>query len=220
MKILLIEDNEYIIKGLVYLLEQHNFSVVYESSLKDARKQKLDEFDLIILDLMLPDGDGLTFYKNYIKGITPVIVLSAKDEEEQVVMALDSGIEDYIIKPFRSKELLSRINKILERNQKEKVIKINNLKFMLDTMQVYKDEEEINLTALELKILFLLLENHNRIVERDLIIDRIWDASGKFVNDNTLTVYIKRIREKLESEDLIKTIKGIGYRIDLWKRIQ
>ena len=144
-----------------------------------------------------------------------MIVLSAKDDEEKVVEALDAGVEDYIIKPFRSNELLSRINKVLKRNIKESIITFENLKFNMESNQVYINDEEVILTGLEIKILFLLLENHNRIVTRELIIDRIWDVSGKFVNDNTLSVYVKRIREKLKNEGIIKTIKGIGYRVDL-----
>lgn len=218
MNILLIEDNDFIIKGLTYLLKQNGFNVYVVPNLKKALELLTKTYDLIILDLTLPDGDGLEFYQNNISKTIPTLVLSAKDEEEQVVAALDAGIEDYIIKPFRSKELISRINKILNRNIKEDVIIYKNMRFYFSSSQVFVDNAEIKLTSLELKILFFLLENHNRIVERDMIIDRIWDISGKFVNDNTLTVYIKRIREKLQNEDFIKTVKGIGYRIDLWKK--
>lgn len=219
MKILLVEDNDLIIKGLLFLLEQHNFEVIVAHNLNDASKNLTKDINLIILDIMLPDGDGLNFYKSNIKGEIPVIVLSAKDDEEKVVEALDAGVEDYIIKPFRSNELLSRINKVLKRNIKESIITFENLKFNMESNQVYINDEEVILTGLEIKILFLLLENHNRIVTRELIIDRIWDVSGKFVNDNTLSVYVKRIREKLKNEGIIKTIKGIGYRVDLWKRM-
>lgn len=215
MKILLVEDNDLIIKGLQFLLEQHGFVVSVAKTLFDASVKINDGIDLIVLDIMLPDGDGLDFYKNNINGDVPTIVLSAKDDEDKVVEALDSGVEDYVIKPFRANELLSRINKILKRNVKENIITYENLKFNMESNQVYVNNEEINLTGLEIKILFLLLENHNRIVTRELIIDRIWDVSGKFVNDNTLSVYVKRIREKLQNENLIKTIKGIGYRVDL-----
>lgn len=219
MKILLVEDNDLIIKGLQFLLEQHGFVVSVAKTLFDASVKINDGIDLIVLDIMLPDGDGLDFYKNNINGDVPTIVLSAKDDEDKVVEALDSGVEDYVIKPFRANELLSRINKILKRNVKENIITYENLKFNMESNQVYVNNEEINLTGLEIKILFLLLENHNRIVTRELIIDRIWDVSGKFVNDNTLSVYVKRIREKLQNENLIKTIKGIGYRVDLWKEM-
>lgn len=213
MKILLIEDNEMIIKALKYLLESHEYYVDVATSIKKAKEKIINTYDLIILDIMLPDGNGLDFYKSYIK--EPVLVLSAKDEEEDVVKAIDMGVEDYIIKPFRSMELLSRINNIIKRNKKDNIKKYKNITFDMDSYKVYVDEEEIILTGLELKILFLLLENSGYLVTREMIIDKIWDASGKFVNDNTLSVYIKRIREKLQNDELIKTKKGIGYRVDL-----
>lgn len=212
MKILLVEDNEMIIKALLFLLEQHNYKVIVANKLSLASKL-ISDIDLLILDLMLPDGDGLTFLKEH--NNIPTLVLSAKDEEDIVVKAIDLGAEDYIIKPFRSKELLSRINNILKRKKKNNTITYENIKFDMDAYKVYVNEKEVIFTGLELKILFLLLDNRNRIVTRDTIIEKIWDLSGKYVNDNTLSVYIKRIREKLNSESLIKTIKGIGYRVDL-----
>lgn len=201
-----------IIKALLFLLEQHNYKVIVANKLSLANKL-ISDIDLLILDLMLPDGDGLTFLKEH--NDIPTLVLSAKDEEDIVVKAIDLGAEDYIIKPFRSKELLSRINNILKRKRKNNTITYENIKFDMDAYKVYVNEKEVIFTGLELKILFLLLDNRNRIVTRDTIIEKIWDLSGKYVNDNTLSVYIKRIREKLNSESLIKTIKGIGYRVDL-----
>lgn len=213
MKILLIEDNEMIIKALKYLLESHEYYVDVATSIKEAREKITNTYDLIILDVMLPDGNGLDFFKEYVS--TPALVLSAKDEEKDVVKAIDLGVQDYIIKPFRSMELLSRINNIIKRNKKNTIKEFENIKFDMDAYKIYVDNLEVVLTGLELKILFLMLENSGCLVTREMIIDKIWDASGKFVNDNTLSVYIKRIREKLKNDDLIKTIKGIGYRIDL-----
>ena len=213
MKILLIEDNEMIIKALKYLLESHEYYVDVATSIKEAREKITNTYDLIILDVMLPDGNGLDFFKEYVS--TPALVLSAKDEEKDVVKAIDLGVQDYIIKPFRSMELLSRINNIIKRNKKNTIKEFQNIKFDMDAYKIFIDDKEVVLTALELKILFLMLENSGCLVTREMIIDKIWDASGKFVNDNTLSVYIKRIREKLKNDDLIKTIKGIGYRIDL-----
>ncbi len=213
MKILLIEDNEMIIKALKYLLESHEYYVDVATSIKEAREKITNTYDLIILDVMLPDGNGLDFFKEYVS--TPALVLSAKDEEKDVVKAIDLGVQDYIIKPFRSMELLSRINNIIKRNKKNTIKEFENIKFDMDAYKIYVDNIEVVLTGLELKILFLMLENSGCLVTREMIIDKIWDASGKFVNDNTLSVYIKRIREKLKNNDLIKTIKGIGYRIDL-----
>ncbi len=213
MKILLIEDNEMIIKALKYLLESHEFIVDVATTIKEAKESITSKYDLIILDVMLPDGNGLDFFKNYVS--IPALVLSAKDEEEDVVKAIDLGVQDYIIKPFRSMELLSRINNIIKRNKKNTIKEFQNIKFDMDAYKIFIDDKEVVLTGLELKILFLMLENSGCLVTREMIIDKIWDASGKFVNDNTLSVYIKRIREKLKNDDLIKTIKGIGYRIDL-----
>lgn len=213
MKILLIEDNEMIIKALKYLLESHEFIVDVATTIKEAKESITSKYDLIILDVMLPDGNGLDFFKNYVS--IPTLVLSAKDEEKDVVKAIDLGVQDYIIKPFRSMELLSRINNIIKRNKKNTIKEFENIKFDMDAYKIYVDNLEVVLTGLELKILFLMLENSGCLVTREMIIDKIWDASGKFVNDNTLSVYIKRIREKLKNDDLIKTIKGIGYRIDL-----
>ena len=211
--ILLIEDNDYIIKGIKYLLEAHNFKVRVAKSLKEAKESLGGKYDLVILDLMLPDGDGLDFYEEYLKN-KATLVLTAKDDENIISSSLDSGIEDYIIKSFRSKELIARINKILKRNKDNEIITVDNVSVDTEAGRVFANNEEINLTSLEYRILLLLFQNLNRIVTREVLIDRIWDISGKFVNDNTLTVYIKRIREKLGSEDIIKTIKGIGYRVD------
>ena len=217
MKILLVEDNEMIIKAISFLLEEHEYSVDVARNIKEAKEKINDVFDLVILDVMLPDGNGLDFFKSYIN--IPALVLSAKDEEDDVVKAIDLGVQDYIIKPFRSKELLSRINNIIKRNKKNNIKTYENITFDMDAYKVYVNNIEVELTGLELKILFLLLENSGMLVTRDVIIDKIWDASGKFVNDNTLSVYIKRIREKIGNDNFIKTIKGIGYRVDLWKNI-
>lgn len=213
--ILLIEDNDYIIKGIKYLLEANNFKVTVAKNLQEASKLIENKYDLIILDLMLPDGDGLKFYQENLKN-KATLVLTAKDDEDIISSSLDSGIEDYIIKPFRSKELLARINKILKRNKDNEIITVDNVSVDTEAGRVFVNNEEINLTSLEYRILLLLFQNLNRIVTREILIDRIWDISGKFVNDNTLTVYIKRIREKLGNDDIIKTIKGIGYRVDKW----
>lgn len=213
MKILLVEDSQMNVKAIKFLLEEHNYEVSVASTIKDAKEMVSNNYDLVILDVMLPDGNGLDFFKNYIN--VPTLVLSAKDEEDDVVTSLDLGVEDYIIKPFRSKELLSRINNIIKRNKKNNIKMYKNITFDLDAYRVYVDKNEIDLTGLELKILFYLLENKGILVTRDMIINRIWDESGKFVNDNTLSVYIKRIREKIGCEDVIKTVKGVGYRMDL-----
>ena len=216
--ILLIEDNDYIIKGIKYLLESNNFKVTIAKSLKEAKELISNKYDLIILDLMLPDGDGLKFYEENLKNKT-TLILTAKYDEDIISSSLDSGVEDYIIKPFRSKELLARINKILKRNKDNAIITVDNVTIDADAGRVFVTNKEIILTSLEYRILLLLFQNLNRIVTREILIDRIWDISGKFVEDNTLTVYIKRIREKLGNENIIKTIKGIGYRVNKKKKV-
>lgn len=211
--ILLIEDNDYIIKGIKYLLETNNYKMSIAKTLKEASNLLANKYDLIILDLMLPDGDGLEFYEENLKNKT-TLILTAKDDEYVISSSLDAGVEDYIIKPFRSKELLSRINKILKRNKDNEIITVENITLDVSAGRIFVNNNEVILTSLEYRILLLLFQNLNRIVTRDILIDRIWDISGKYVNDNTLTVYIKRIRKKLGDEDVIKTIKGIGYRVD------
>lgn len=217
--ILLIEDNESILKGLVYSLEQERFKVTTAMTIKDSKNllESNNIYNLIILDIYLPDGSGFDLCK-YIKSNynIPIIFLTAKDEEQDVVQGFDLGADDYIIKPFRTRELISRANNILRRynNIQTNIITSSNIKIDLDAQRVYKNDDEIVLTALEYKILALLFTNINQTVSREKILDKIWYIAGNYVNDNTLTVYIKRIRAKLSPNDIIKTIKGIGYRIE------
>ncbi len=211
MKILLVEDNLNIRESLGYSFKVKNINLVSKSNIKDSLDYlENNKVDLIILDVTLPDGNGFDLYKNQIKNMKiPVIFLTARDSEEDIVNALDMGASDYLTKPFRTGELIARINKILNK----KTINVKNITYDLNKMCVYKDDKVINLTTLELKILGLLFSNINKVVTRDKIIDSIWEWTGNDVNDNTVTVYMKRIREKLDS-DIIITLKGIGYRID------
>ena len=217
--ILLIEDNESILKGLVYSLEQERFKVTTAMTIKDSKNllESNNIYNLIILDISLPDGSGFDLCK-YIKSNynIPIIFLTAKDEEQDVVQGFDLGADDYIIKPFRTRELISRANNILRRYGKEESNKLQagNVIIDLDASRVYVGQEEIVFTALEYKILVLLFSNMGKTVTRENILDKIWDVAGNFVNDNTLTVYVKRIRAKLGENDVIKTIKGIGYRVE------
>ena len=215
MGILLVEDNLIIAKGLEYSFKQENYNLIVATSLKQAAEVIEDnKIELIILDIALPDGNGLDFYENKIKTLNiPTVFLTAQDDEEIVVKGLNLGADDYITKPFSTKELFARINKILLRNKKNTIINIQNIKFDMDKMIVYKDDKTIELTSLELKILYLLFSNLNKVVKRDDIIEKIWEWTGNDVNDNTVTVYLKRIREKLDA-DIITTVKGIGYRVD------
>mgnify|MGYP004616701931 FL=1 len=216
MNILLVEDNITIIKGLKYAFEKNNYNLAYTTTIFDANNylKNNSNIDLIILDITLPDGNGIQLFEEKIKKLEiPTIFLTAKDDEETVVKGLTIGAEDYITKPFSTKELLARINKILLRFKKQSIISIKNIRFDMDKMIVYKDGKKVNLTSLELKLLSLLFMNLNKVVSRNTIFDTIWEATGNDVDDHTITVYFKRIREKLET-DIIITVKGIGYRID------
>lgn len=216
MNILLVEDNITIVKGLKYAFEKNNYNLAYTTTIFDANNylKNNSDIDLIILDITLPDGNGIQLFEEKIKKLEiPTIFLTAKDDEETVVKGLTIGAEDYITKPFSTKELLARINKILIRFKKQSIISIKNIRFDMDKMVVYKDGKKVNLTSLELKLLNLLFMNLNKVVSRNRIFDTIWEATGNDVDDHTITVYFKRIREKLGT-DIIITVKGIGYRID------
>lgn len=214
MQILLVEDNLSIAKGLIYSLEQKEYKVIHKDMAEAAIDAlETEKIDLIILDISLPDGNGFKLYESQIKHRKiPTIFLTARDEEDDIVKGLELGADDYMTKPFSTKELIARINKILTRGKNQK-IKVKNIEFDIDKMEVYKENEKIDLSNIELKILHLLFMNLNKVVTREDIIEKIWDWTGNDVNNNTVTVYMKRIREKL-NEEIIITIKGIGYRID------
>ncbi len=214
MQILLVEDNLSIAKGLMYSLEQKEYKVLHAENVKCTLEiMDKEKIDLVILDVSLPDGNGFDLYKSDIsKKKIPTIFLTARDDENDIVKGLELGAEDYITKPFSTKELIARINKVLSRG-KNQIIHVKDIEFDMDKMQVYKAKKAVELSNIELKILHLLFLNLNKVVTRDEIIEKIWDWTGNDVNNNTVTVYMKRIREKLE-EDIIVTIKGIGYRID------
>ena len=216
MNILLVEDNLSIVKGLRYSFEKNNYKLEYKVSCKETREylNNKPNIDLIILDITLPDGNGFDLYEKTIKKLDiPTIFLTAKDEEDDIVKGLNIGAEDYITKPFSTKELIARINKIILRTKKESIIKVKDIKFDTDKMILYKNDEVIELTSLELKLINLLFTNINKVVSRNIILDKIWEWTGNDVDDHTITVYLKRIREKIGT-DIITTIKGIGYRID------
>ena len=217
-KILLIEDNEAIIMGLKYSLEQENFQVISAKTAKES-KEKLDNknIDIVLLDVSLPDGNGFEICKEIKeKNDIPIIFLTAQDEETSIVLGLDLGADDYIVKPFRTRELISRIKSVLRRygkKEENKIIQYKDIKIDTISAKVYKNNKEIIFTSLEYRILLMLFTNQNKLITREQLLEKIWDIAGNFVNDNTLTVYIKRIREKLEDDSIIKTVRGLGYRI-------
>ena len=216
MNILLIEDTESIIKGLTYSFEKNNYNLTVKTTIKDSKDYLINnsDIDLIILDITLPDVNGFELFENTIKSLKiPTIFLTAKDEEDDIVKGLNVGAEDYITKPFSTKELMARVNRILLRSKKKSIIKIKDISFDMDKLVLMKDTTPIELTALELKLVNLLFNNLNKVVSRNVILDKIWDWTGNYVDDHTVTVYFKRIREKIGT-DIITTIKGMGYRID------
>lgn len=217
MKLLLIEDDIDITNNLKLLLKENNYEFDNAYNITEGINKLSNNYNLIILDVSLPDGNGFSFYKNHLleKNI-PVVFLTAKDDEDDIVNGLELGAEDYITKPFSSKELLARIKRILLKKEKNKIIEIDNIKFDLEKMKVTKNNKEVKLTSLELKILYLFFTNLNRVITRESIIENIWNWTGNDVNDNTVTVYLKRIREKL-GDNIIITVKGIGYRVDYEK---
>lgn len=215
MNLLLIEDNENIATGLIYAFKKNNHQLMFLTNVEDAKKYlQTNTPTLIILDVSLPDGNGFDFYENVIKEKKiPVVFLTAKDDENDIVKGLNLGAEDYMTKPFSTKELLARVDKIILRKKLTKSIKVKNITFDFDKMICYRDNEVIELSSLELKIIHLLFNHVGKVVKRATILDRIWDWTGNDVDDHTVTVYLKRIREKLGT-DIITTVKGIGYRID------
>ncbi len=216
MNILLVEDIESIIKGLTYSLEKSNYKLVIKTTIRDTKEYLLSNtnIDLIILDITLPDGNGFDLFVNTIKNLKiPTIFLTAKDEEDDIVKGLDIGAEDYITKPFSTREVIARINRILLRCKKKSIIKIKDISYDMDKLVLMKNNTPIELTALELKLVNLLFVNINKVVSRNVILDKIWDWTGNYVDDHTVTVYFKRIREKIGT-NIITTIKGMGYRID------
>lgn len=218
MKILLVEDNEAIIMGLQYLLEQEGYAFQAARRRREAERMVQGEIpDLMLLDVGLPDGDGYQLCRTIREQYAfPIIFLTAREEEEDVVRAFDLGADDYIIKPFRNRELLSRIKNVLRRGSKDKeILQCGNITLEVESGRVRVQGEEVALTRLEYKILGSMMAYPGKIFSRDEILADIWDVSGNFVNDNTLSVTIRRLRKKLGDEDgrIIETVRGIGYRM-------
>lgn len=213
MKILLVEDNKSIIKGLEYAFAQNGYSCEYCLSLDEAVRKAPFNYDVAVLDIMLPDGNGFDLFKKIRRySDLPVIFLTAVDDEDSVINGLELGADDYITKPFSTRELIARIKRVANKNSKKNIITVSGVTLDLDKSEVFENGKQLELTALEYKLLSLLMQNVGRVVTRELIFEKIWDVSGNFVNDNTLTVYIKRIRKKLDA-DIIKTVKGMGYQV-------
>ncbi|MBB6452645.1 DNA-binding response OmpR family regulator [Salirhabdus euzebyi] len=225
MNILLVEDDRTIASGLEYSLQQDQFSTIlcYDfTSAKKVIEGQIHNISLCLFDLSLPDGSGYELCQLVKKrSDVPVIFLTAVDDEVNVVMGLDMGADDYITKPFRIRELLSRIKSVLRRYQKQMpshtIIELKNVRINTLEGKVYKNGEEVLVTALEYRLLLIFANHIGQVLSRNQLLEQIWDVAGDFVNDNTLTVYIKRLREKLEDDPqqplIIKTIRGLGYKV-------
>ncbi len=212
-KILIIEDDNFLRDGLFEMLSKEGYSVFSaESCTKAENLLKSEKINLIILDVMLPDGDGFSLCKKIRETDTdiPIIFLTACDDEYQVVRGLDCGADDYVTKPFKLLELLSRIRAILRRSKKT-VYSTADLTVDTANMTVKKDGETILLTPTEFHILRSIMENEGIIVTRSMLLENIWDCDGAFIDDNTLSVHISRLREKIGAKHIV-TVRGIGYR--------
>lgn len=220
MRIFVLEDDEAIGIGLSYTLESEKYEVTLVKTVSEAKKTvENKEFDLYILDLTLPDGNGYevcSLIKS--KGDLPVIFLTAYDDEINVVTGFELGADDYISKPFRVRELLARVKSVLRRYSKDNadgIVKIGELTVNTAEARVLLRGEEVILTAMEYRLLLSFVNNRGTVLTRRKLLEEIWDVDGDFVNDNTLTVYIKRLRDKIENDpndpQYIKTVRGMGY---------
>lgn len=223
MKLFVLEDDVAIGMGLSYSLKNEGYDVTVAKNVKSAYEiLNKETFSLYILDLTLPDGSGYDVCREIKKsGDFPVIFLTAYDDEVNVVMGLELGADDYISKPFRVKELLARIKSVLRRYSKDSpdgIVSVGSIKVNTNEAKIYKNGAEIILTAMEYKLLLIFINNRGKVLSRQRLLEDIWDVAGDFVNDNTLTVYIKRLRDKIEEDpakpQIIKTVRGLGYIID------
>lgn len=221
-KILMVEDDQTIAMGVQYALQQEGIITEIENTYAGGlKKGKTGQYDLIVLDVGLPDGDGYSLCKEIRqRSDTPIIFLTALDEEANIVLGLDIGADDYITKPFRLRELMSRIKTVLRRSGgtlNQTVITVGDVTINTAKAKVYKGEKELFLTVLEYKLFLTLAINRNVVLSRNQLLESLWDVGGEYVNDNTLTVYIKRLREKIEDDsqhpELIRTVRGIGYKL-------
>lgn len=218
-RILLVEDDTMIASGILYALETEGYETNHATRIKDARSlTEHYNFDLAIIDMQLPDGTGFDVSEIFKNNATSVIFLTVVDDENTIVRAFDEGAQDYIVKPFRIRELLARVRRILSVNikngEKDNIIYMGHAAIHTDEAKVYVNDKSIELTALEYRLLLIFASNKGILLTRQQILDKIWDADGNFVEDNTLTVYVKRLREKLGEAIHIETVRGMGYRVD------
>ncbi len=221
IKLLLVEDDSSIVKNLSEYLVSEGFLVTSASGQNEAL-QKLEQrtFDLVLLDISLPDGNGFSLCSMLKSEYRlPVIFLTASGDEYSTVTGFELGADDYISKPFRPRELVMRIKNVLRlTGSKGKTVSLGTIEVDTEKGKATKNGKDIFLSALEYRLLLIFINNRGAVLTRTKLLDSIWDIAGEYVSDNTLTVYIKRLREKLENEPanptLIKTVRGIGYRMD------
>lgn len=220
MTVLVVEDDEIILDSLRYSLVQAGYAVTTAGSVREALGclERGEPFDLCLLDIRLPDGSGFQVCDAIrARGSTPILFLTACDDEVNTVRALETGGDDYIPKPFRVRELLARMGAVLRRSTPGQPgaaapVLVGANQVDLQTGKVYRNGQEVVLTAMEYKLLLVFLRNRGQLLSRGQILNQLWDAAGDYVNDNTLTVYVKRLREKL-GDGVIQTVRGIGYRL-------
>lgn len=218
-KLLLVEDDAAIVRTLTAFLQGEGFSVTHAGTKEKAMERITDGFDLVLLDISLPDGNGFAVCTEIKRQYgTPVIFLTASGDEYSVVAGLDLGADDYVAKPFRPRELVSRIRTVLRRTGcAQTVCELGGLRVDTERGTVTKKGAELSLSALEYRLLLTFLNHSGQVLTRSQLLNDIWDVGGEFVNDNTLTVYIKRLRDKIEEDPqnpvLLKTIRGIGYKV-------
>jgi DNA-binding response OmpR family regulator len=211
-KLLLVEDDPFLRSGLTELMDQAGYATDACASVKEAQKHvEKGVYDLIILDIGLPDGDGIRLCKAWrLMGLrTPILFLTACDEEIQVVRGFDAGGDDYVTKPFRMLELMSRIRALLRRSTPAAFVR-SGLEIDTERMTVRKNSETVFLTPIEFRLLSAILRGGGRVITRDKLLEDIWDMGGQFIDDNTLSVHISRLREKIGAEH-IRTVRGVGY---------
>jgi two-component system, OmpR family, response regulator RegX3 len=224
-RILLVEDDLSLIDGLEFSLKKNGFEVEIAHTVREALERfRNQSFDLLILDLGLPDGSGFEICRKVRQtAITPIIFLTASDEEVNVVMGLDMGGDDYITKPFRLTELMSRVQALLRRanmlETQPKELQSNGITVRLMESRVLKEGGEVRLTNAEYRLLCLLMEHPNQVLTRSVILERLWDSDGNFIDDNTLSVYVRRLRNKIEDDPenatFLLTVRGVGYQWNL-----
>lgn len=219
-KLLLVEDDPTLIRMLTSFLTTENFQITSVTGQKAAAEaMEADQPDLALVDISLAEGNGFAVCANAKELGVPVIFLTASSDEFSVVTGLDMGADDYISKPFRPRELVSRIRSVLRRaGKRQSIITLGDLSVDTDKGTVTREGKEIYLSALEYKLFLVFLNNRGQVLTRDKLLEEIWDSAGDYVGDNTLTVYIKRLREKIEQDPqnpvYIKTVRGLGYRLE------